>query len=254
MGNKKTGKKSHKLLKILLCLLLVIVAAIAALAIWQMDNINAVITARSTSQEDIAQQISTSKANTQKEIEKYNIPIARDFTLEEEMEIQNGTLSVEEAVKRIMKTSSAAAEGEESAEKGGSNGVQGTQGSSAGADNGEELTKEQQIVAKYLKEMYTLKAYYIGELGAFERDLKSQYKSTYGTDKNAAAIAKVVQNNMGRVISLESECDKKVDGILANMKSELEAIGADTSIVTVVEDSYVNEKSLRKSYYLSLYN
>lgn len=251
MGNKKTGRKSHRLLKIFLCLLLVIVAAAAALAIWQRDNINAVITAQSTSQEDIAQQISTSKANTQKEIEKYNIPIERDFTLEEEMEIQNGTLSVEEAVKRIMKTSSAAAEGEESAENSGSS-VQDAQ--SGSDDNGEELTDEQQIVAKYLKEMYTLKAYYIGELGVFERDLKSQYKSTYGTGKNAAAIAKVVQNNMGRVISLESECDKKVDAILANMKSELEAIGADTSIVAVVEDSYVNEKSLRKSYYLSLYN
>jgi hypothetical protein len=38
------------------------------------------------------------------------------------------------------------------------------------------------------------------------------------------------------------------------MRSELEAIGASTDIVSVAEDSYVNEKALRKSYYLSLYN
>ncbi len=253
MENKNKNRKSHKLLKIFLFLLLAVVLVIAALAIWQKDNINAFIKAQNTTQEDIAAEISVSKANTQKEIEKFNIPIKRDFSLEEEEEIRKGTLSVEEAVKRIMTTNP---QGEETNEN--QNGTTATDNNKSEAflhtEDEPELTGEQQIVAKYLTEMYTLKAYYIGQLGSFERELKAEYKKQNGNNKNAASIAKFVQSNMGKAISLETECDNKVEGILTNMQNELEAIGADTSIVQIAEDSYMNEKSLRKSYYLSLYN
>jgi hypothetical protein len=252
-GNKK-NKKPHILLKICLCLLLIIVVAVAALAVWQRDNINAFIRAQNTTQEDIAQEISESKANTQKALEQYNIPVKRDFTLEEEEAIRKGTLSVEDAVKLIMSDSADDAEADSAQANGSTEASNGETGSTQASSGNTELTREQQIVADHLTQMYSLKAYYIGQLGVLEQDLKAQYKSANGDGKNAAAIAKVVQSNMGRVVSLESECDSKVDAILADMKSELEAIGADTSIVQVAEDSYINEKSLRKSYYLSLYN
>jgi hypothetical protein len=58
---------------------------------------------------------------------------------------------------------------------------------------------------------------------------------------------------MGTAVSMESECDKKVDTLLTDMRNELAAIGADTSIVDTIEDAYIEEKALRKSYYLSLY-
>jgi hypothetical protein len=102
--------------------------------------------------------------------------------------------------------------------------------------------------------MYTLKAYYLGELGSFESELKAQYKDKYGNKKSAGAVADVIQSNMTKAAAMESECDSKVEEVLSNMRSELEAIGASTDIVSVAEDSYVNEKALRKSYYLSLYN
>lgn len=248
MEKKKGKKKSHWLLKAFLIILLLLAAAICGVSIWQKDNIKAVVKAQNSSNEEIADEMSQLKADTQSAIANYKIPITRDLTLEEEEEIRKGTLSVEEAISRIMPTESGGegeiAEGEKTENK---NGVQSTSTKS-------EYTPEQQIAAKYLKELYTLKAYYISQLGVLESDLKSQYKQINGNKKDAAAIAKVVQNNMGRVISLESECDKKVDTVLNNMRSELEAVGADTSIVQIAEDSYVNEKSLRKSYYLSLYN
>lgn len=251
MGNKKTKRKSHKLLKIFLCLLFTVIIALCVLAVWQRENIGAFIRAQNTSQEDIASEIATSKANTQKEIEKYNIPIKRDFTLEEEEEIRKGTLSVDEAVRRIM---GKPAQSEEKADLNESSEKITNNGNDAVLQEDTSLTEEEQIIANHLKEMYSLKAYYIGQLGAFEKDLKAQYKSTYGNTKNVSAIASVVQNNMSRIINLESECDTEVNKVLTDMKNELNAIGADTGIVQVVEDSYINEKSLRKSYYLSLYN
>lgn len=247
---EKDKKKSHRVLKVLLGLVVVIIIALIALAVWQRDNISAFIKAQNETQESIAEEISASKANTQKEIEKYNIPIKRDFTLEEEEAIRKGTLSVEEAVSRIMGTDST---DEDMAQQSDGTGDASPSDTSGGQTSGQELTEEQQIVTDSLKELYSLKAYYIGQLGVVENDLKAQYKAEVGTTFNATAVAGIVQKNMSRIMNLESECDDKVYSVLDNMRSELEAIGADTSIVDVAEDSYVNEKSLRKSYYLSLY-
>lgn len=257
-GEKKKGK-SHGLLKILLGFVLVVVIAVSALAVWQRENIAAVMKASKCSSDEIAEEISASKANTQKEIEKYSIPITRDFTLEEEEALRNGSLSVEEAVSRLMNTESEV-QGDTA-----STAVAGTQATQSDDDNtqadsgsvqeqGSELTPEQKIVTDGLTEMYTLKAYYLGELGSFEKELKTQYKEKYGSKKSAGAVAEVLQSNMTKAAAMESECDQKVDEVLSNMRSELEAIGASTDIVSVAEDSYVNEKALRKSYYLSLYN
>lgn len=253
MKKGKEKKKSHRLLKSFLIILLLLAAALCGAAIWQRDNIKAVIKAQNSSGEEIAGEVSKLKADTQAAIEKYNLPIKRDLTFEEEEEIRKGTLSVEEAISRIMPQETG-----ENAEKAEAEGTDGEgaarENGSKGAANQAQLTAQQQIAAKYLKELYTLKAYYIGQLGVLESDLKAQYRQINGSQKDAAAIAKVVQSNMGRVISLESESDKKVNALLQNMRSELEAVGGDTSIVQIAEDAYVNEKSLRKSYYLSLYN
>ncbi len=268
MEEKVKKRKSHKLLKIILCIILLFVAAVSALAIWQRDNINAVIKAQSSTKEQLAEEINASKANTQKEIEKYNIPVKRDFTLEEEEQIRKGTLSVEEAVARIMSENSytggdeagtddnvSNTEQSDTAEvKGNADNKGNTADNSSDTEAKKALTKEQEIAAKYITQMYALKAEYIGELGAFEKQLKKEYKQQFGSDRSAASISKFIQNNMGRAITMESQCDEKVDKVLTDMRNELEAIGADTTIVQIAEDSYMNEKSLRKSYYLSLYN
>lgn len=262
MGDTTKVKKPHKLLKILLGVVIVFVLLCVALAVWQRENITAVIKASRYSSAEIADEISASKANTQKEIEKYDIPIKRDFTLEEEEALRNGTMSVDEAVSLLLGDDSGAeaSAGDGEAQTGTSEGQQtagGSKSSNSSTDTqaqGKELTQEQQIVTDGLTQMYTLKAYYLGELGSFEKDLKAQYKQKYGTQKSAGAVAEVVQSNMTKVAEMESECDKKVDAVLSDMRERLEAIGASTDIVSVAEDSYINEKALRKSYYLSLYN
>ena len=59
---------------------------------------------------------------------------------------------------------------------------------------------------------------------------------------------------LGKAGSLEGEADAKVEDLLSELKTELEAIGANPSIVDTMRSSYENEKTLKKSYYLSLFN
>jgi uncharacterized protein YxeA len=252
--DKAYGKKPKSLLgkivKVFLCLLLVLVIAIAALCYWQRDNISAFVKSRNSNSEDIAEEMSVSKAKTNEEIEKYNVPIKRDFTVEEEEQIRKGELSVEEAVSRLFQ-----ADGTSQTQTNTATGETASDGSSGSVaeDTTTALTPEQEIISNYVTQIYSLKAEYIGKLGSLERELKAEYKSANGTSKSAATIASFVQSNMGRAISMESECDAKVDALLTDMRNELSAIGADTSIVDTIEDAYIEEKALRKSYYLSLY-
>ena len=55
------------------------------------------------------------------------------------------------------------------------------------------------------------------------------------------------------VRNIEAECDKKVNAVIANLKKELEAIGAETDIVRTIENAYAAEKQLKLSYYANKY-
>ena len=55
------------------------------------------------------------------------------------------------------------------------------------------------------------------------------------------------------VRNLEKECDSKVESVIRNMTADLNAIGADTSIIQSVRATYANEKQLKLSYYANKY-
>ena len=50
------------------------------------------------------------------------------------------------------------------------------------------------------------------------------------------------------VASLESQCDKDVEAVLSDLRTELEAQGKDTSIIETLRKAYNEEKSLKKAY------
>lgn len=230
-------KKSHKVLKIVLLIIFILIVASVCLLIWQKDNISAVISASKYSDTDIQQQIDESKKDIETRLEQYDIKGLRDFTLEEEEAIRKGTLTVEEAVKRIMSESniSSAEQGSEVLQE------------NEGQNQNENEQSSTAIVSDYTIKLYSLKAAYLGQIG----NLIDQAKADF---KNGAGGSTLMSKYLSKAASLESEADSKVDTLLNELTGKLENIGADTSIVAAMRDSYENEKSLKKSYYLSLFN
>lgn len=233
--------KKKKFLKTFLIIVAVFIVLIAAVCVWQKDNITAALNSQKYTQEEIADKITDSKQTVQQTIEKYNLPIVRDFTFEEEEKIRKGELTVEEAMQLIY--------------------AQPTQTDENDADvnnNNDDSNKTQQvqtdpasaIVADYITQVYSLKAYYIGQLGNVESEMRQVYNQS-GKDKSK--IAGIVKSYLPRIASMESECDKKIDALLSSLRADLNAIGADTSVADQIQEAYINEKSLRKSYYLSQY-
>lgn len=108
-------------------------------------------------------------------------------------------------------------------------------------------TDSSEIVSDYTVKLYSLKATYLGQIGNLIDEAKADYKS-------GASASELMSKYLSNAASLEKEADSQVDSLLNELKSKLNEIGADTGIVNTMKSSYENEKALKKSYYLSLFN
>lgn len=202
--------------------------------LWQKDNIVAVYDGLSQNETDIQNEITDSKQSIQAELEQYDVTGLRDFTFEEEEAIRKGQITVEEAVQKII--------AESVAEGGTVPKSVSPQGSATTVSN-----PTAEIVSEYTIKLYSLKAVYLGKIGNVIDNAKADYKA-------GMRPKELMSKYLSAAANLESEADSKVDSLLAELTNELNSVGADTSIVKTMKSSYENEKSLKKSYYMSLFN
>lgn len=268
MKKQKKNFFLSNLLKFFLGLLIVLIILIAAVFVWQRDNIMSLYKGTTSSSEDIATEIADQKAKANEALAEYETPVLRDFTLEEEEMIRKGELSVDEALKRIMDESAASElepfSPEPDAEAGASGSSGDTEVSDTKADSGagsgsisdpehSGVVDADKLVGDAVRKMYALKAYYIGRLGSLESEIKSEYKALPPDKRGKKAVSSIVSSHMGEASGLESECDSRVGALLSQLEADLSSAGADTSIVSTLQNEYQNEKNLRKSYYVSSY-
>jgi hypothetical protein len=249
----KRNGSHHKytVLKAVLCVFFVLVLICAGVVVWQYDNITAVMDAAKYSKEDIQQQMADNRAEIANSLAEYQAPQIRDFTTEEEEMIRKGELTVDDAVARILEESGVAADGSVASGVNSTNSdvssVTNSNGSDSSALSGEAGTNEvADIVSEYTVKMYKLKAIYLGQIGHLVYEAKQD-------KKNGASLSDLASKYLSRVATLESTADAEVDSVLDELSAKLKSLDASTRIVDTMRTSYQKEKSLKKSYYLSLY-
>lgn len=227
---------------------IIFVVLITSLTIWQRENIKATFNMVRYSKEELATNIEESKKVVEEAVKAYNIPIARDFTLEEEEQIRRGEITPEEAIKHLLKENTASSldrslEQDKAEQEG--------QVKEEVKEQGKEENQVEDIVATYTAQMYILKAQYLGLLGGVESSAIAQFKALPKEKRTMSEISKIVSSHVGQGTKLESQCDSEVSSLLNSLEAELQAIGGDTDIVQIMRSAYQSEKSAKKSYYLS---
>jgi len=198
--------------------------------IWQYNNIMVIVKTLTTSGDEIAQEIDKSKKDFEKEVQaKYPLVIS-DLTAEEERKLMKGELSVEDAVATLTQKY-------EDAKK------TSVKVSQAEVDR---------LIGDKAIELYSLKAYYLGQLGQLEASVKTDYLALPKEKRNLIGKQELVSKYMNTALGLLKQCDARVEELLAELKTGLEAINADTSIIQTIRDAYENEKNLKKAYYIKL--
>ena len=258
-------KKKHPVIRVLVIILVALFVICGFVIAFQWKNIKALYQATQYSPDEIKQQISDNRKAVTDSLKSYNAPEIRDFTPEEEESIRKGELSVSEAMSKILEESDVSIEGVGSSDgnpansallsdavdtenmQNGDNAANSAQSGSEGTTAVyENVDPVAQTVVTYTTKMYELKAQYLGQIGSTIDAAKADYMSGMSKTALASKYLSIVGN-------LETTADSEVESTLNELTAKLDSLGADTSIVNVLRQTYENEKSLKKSYYISLY-
>ncbi len=236
--------------------LLIILLAVAALCFWQRNNIEALFIFATNNAEDTQRLIEENREKLNKELEKYTDVVPRQLTAEEEEKIASGELSVADATKMLIEEEpikDGAAEKPEDGQK--TESPETKPAEKPAANTGtvkKDKSKENAIIKRYTAELYSMKAYYIGQLNQIEGRARTEFSSMSAAEKKNLSKAAFVGKYAGYATSLLGECDSKVNSLLADMKTELSEVGGDTSIISTIRQAYEGEKAARKAYYLNM--
>ena len=227
-------KKKTKVLLFFLSILILIFWV----GVWQWNNIVAVYKTVTTSREQLEQEIDLNKQTLEEELTQKYSTIVSDFSAEEEKKLLKGEISVEKAVENLNKRY----------EKKKNEKTQLVQSNNINAEKIDELIGDKVI------ELYSLKAYYLGQLGQMEATVKSEYAAMPTGKKNLVGKKELVSKHMGVALGLMNQCDAKVEELVSELETELKKLGGDTAIIKTIKDAYENEKALKKAQYLKLLN
>ena len=235
--------------RILLIILLLLVAALIVLGIRYKDYIKAAYYGLKYDTDTISGLIEENdKVYSELGNELENVTI-RDLTDEEKTALEKGELTEQEVVDRIVtpsvpKDEEPAQESEQTE----------TKPQPPDKEPSVETKNYDELIAQQIAKMYVLKSQYINYLKGIEQNVIDDYNALPKEQKNAAGKRAVIMSYYSKGLALETECDAKVEMVLADLEKILDEAGRDKSLISTIRTAYQNEKTLQKSYYLSIYN
>ena len=237
-----------------------VLVAILGVGIWQKENVQALWEGMKYTEDQLKNQMETSKEKIQESLAQYEIEGIRDLTVEEEEKLMKGEISIEEALDLIMNRESEPAikEEEGSAKKDGLQNTELATTPTSSADSKVSISSTEtakpeagQIVEKYVEKMYTLQATFLSELGAIEAKARAVFAKRPKEERNLSTAQKLAPSFINEGLALESKCDSEVSSLLNSFEAELKEAGASTDIVKNMREAYQTQKRLKKAYYLS---
>ena len=219
--------------KIVLIVLALIIAAVAFVTVWQWENISALYLLATNSDEEISQMAQEAHKTKEDVLSQYEGITVTDLTPEQENAIMTGEMTVEDAVKEI----------DETAE---------TKEDNPQKQQPKPVDKKTEIVNRYLKQIYALKAEFLGKLSNLKDEAQAEFYKFPMEERTKKNKISVMTNKVIDCYELENQCDIKIEALLKDLKRELDAIKADTAVVSEIRKAYKEEKSVKKAYYIKL--
>lgn len=218
------GKKC----KIILLVLLVIALCVAGFVWKQWDNINAVVDAIRYSNEEVEKKLEENTKAVQQYLQEEENITVREITEEESKALSDGSMTEEEVISRMT--------GQPTAKE------TPTPASKSSA----------QLVSEAVAKLYITKNDYLGRLDSIEASVLAQYSAMSAEDKKGAKQRFLAQY-LPMVSSWESECDAAVYSVIDELRLVLKDNGQGTAMADQLESAYLNEKRLKKSYFINRY-
>ena len=217
--------------KIALGVVGVLVVAGAAAAAWQWNNLSALRYGLTMDRDTLDQRLEENRTVLNEAMDQYDIS-DYTFTEEEVSQLTEGPVSAQEAAKKLLEQPAQEAPQTEQPEQ------------PPQADHAQEEAEIRELIAT----MYVLRATYVGKLEAVVQSAIDEYTAGEHTSENRT---RVVRGKLDELIAMEKACDGEVAAVVSRLRELLKATGQDDSLARQVEETYKEEKSLKKAYYLN---
>ena len=196
----------------------------AGVTAWQWNNISALRYGMTMDRTAIEGKLAENEQVLTSAMEEYSVS-SYTFSEEELRQLEDGTLSVEDAAKKLLDESVPGAE---------------TPDGQSSQQTAEKSDVEAQI-QEQIAQMYVLRSTYVSKLESIAQAAIDEYTQGEHTAENKADV---VYKRLEELTALEKECDAQVAQVVERLRSLLKQAGKK------VEATYQEEKSLKKAAYL----
>lgn len=239
--------------KILLGIVAVAAVAAGVLCVRQWNNITAARYTLTMDQDAVSSRIAENEAVLHEVLTEYDLA---DYTPSEEdiAAVASGEKTTQELAQEMVSAQAASSQAQtgEAAAPASSE----TAASSAGPTQSASVSAPAQPAApsyddqirEQVAMMYVLRSTFVSRLD----ELVNQAVFDYAVAENFTRDGRMaaVTPYLDAVSTLEEECDAEVAKVVAELRRLLKASGQDDSLAKKVEETYEEEKSLKKAYYL----
>lgn len=228
--------------------LLSILLLIVGLAVWQRNNISALLSFVRFSQEELEEKIADNDQKIKDAVEKLPDVTIRDITEEEKEALRDGSLTREELTENLVKPVVKPEQKPQTVQP---------KPQTPAVDPTPQPTPEEQAKAEYEKKLsavlakvYVLREEFLIKLDALQAEAIAEYRALPEGERSASALTGMVGKYMSRGLALEKQCDQRMDEILVELEALIQENNGDESLPQTVFDTYVEEKSLKKALYM----
>lgn len=246
-GPQKSGGNGLKRRKNILCTILVLLAvSLAGLFWWQRDNLKAIHAATQHTSAELEEKLDENQQMIQEAVKATGEVTVGEITEEDRQAFRDGSMTQEQLVERLTN----GGEGEPREEPASTSRPESDGTPPPEPPKPAENTYQKELSA-LIARVYVLREEYTLALDTMYADAKAEYLALPAEKRTKTHLLKMARGYLSRASALEKECDGKMDEIVRAMEKLLRENDGDLGLVDTVVYTYANEKSLKKSWYMS---
>ena len=233
--------------KTILCTILVLLAvSLAGLFWWQRDNLKAIHAATQHTSAELEEKLEENQQMIQEAVKAAGEVTVGEISEEDRQAFRDGSMTQEQLVERLTN----GGEGEPREEPTNTSRPESDGTPPPEPPKPAENTYQKELSA-LIARVYVLREEYTLALDTMYADAKAEYLALPAEKRTKTQLLKMARVYLSRASALEKECDGKMDEIVRAMEKLLRENDGDLGLVDTVVYTYANEKSLKKSWYMS---
>ena len=238
--------------KILCIVLALLLLSAGGLAIWQWDNITALINGLRYTSQELEGKLAENDQAVKDAVAAIPEVTIRDVTDEERQALRDGTLTSEELIQSLVgseKPPDKQPDKQKPSKPDKQEKPTQQPAPQLPEKPPEQLAYEQQL-SEVIAKVYVLREDFMGRLDTLMNQAIAEYKSI-PAEERASKLASFVSGYMSKGLDMENQCDAQIEAIIIELETLLQENNGDLSIAQTVYDTYVEEKSLKKAWYMA---